>query len=194
MTGQTIAYLRVSTIDQNLARQEDIAEGADKVFRERQSGKSRQRPELESLMDYAREGDEVVVWSIDRLARNLIDLRQIVSTLNTKGVAVRFVKDDLRFAPGDNDPRNQLTLNLMGAFAEFERALMLERQAEGIAKAKAEGRFTGRPRVVNDEQVREARERIDSGVPLTRVARDLGISRKTLYKELANLAKSNLTI
>lgn len=183
MKGQTIAYLRVSSAEQNLDRQESLKEGADKVFEEKASAGTRIRPQLTAMLNHVREGDRIRVWSIDRLARNLIDLATIVDELNDKGVTVEFVKEGMVF-DGNGDPMQRLLFQVLGSFAEFERSMIRARQAEGIAAAKAAGKYKGRKRILNDEQVNGAKERITGGVPKAQVARDLGISRQTLYREL----------
>ncbi|MBV8612714.1 MAG: recombinase family protein, partial [Acetobacteraceae bacterium] len=131
MTGQRIGYTRVSSLDQQVARQlEGIA--LDRTFTDQASGKDTRRPQLELLLSFARAGDTVVVHSMDRLARNLDDLRRIVHTLTGKGVRIEFLKEHLAFT-GEDSPMASLMLSVMGAFAEFERALINERQREGIA-------------------------------------------------------------
>jgi DNA invertase Pin-like site-specific DNA recombinase len=131
MNGQKIGYKRVSTIDQNTARQLDGV-SLDKLFEDKASGKDTNRPELQAALSYCREGDTLVVHSMDRLARSLVDLRGMVTKLTGRGVAVEFVKENLRFN-GDDSPMAILLLSLLGAVAEFERSLILERQREGIA-------------------------------------------------------------
>jgi DNA invertase Pin-like site-specific DNA recombinase len=182
MTGQRVGYKRVSTIDQNTARQLDGLT-LDKVFEDKASGKDTLRPELQAALAYCREGDTLVVHSMDRLARSLIDLRKIVGDLTARGVVVEFLKENLQFTGADS-PMSILLLSLLGAVAEFERALILERQREGIAIAKAGGRYKGRRPVLNGEKIRQLRERIASGEKKTRIARDFGISRETLYAYL----------
>ena len=131
MAGQRIGYIRVSTIDQQVERQLDGLE-LDQTFTDKASGKDTNRPQLELLLRFARSGDTVVVHSMDRLARNLDDLRRIVHTLTGKGVRIEFVKEHLTFT-GEDSPMASLLLSVMGAFAEFERVLIHERQREGIA-------------------------------------------------------------
>lgn len=182
MTGQRIGYLRVSTLDQNPDRQlENIP--VDRVFTDHASGKDVARPHLDTLLRFAREGDTVVVHSMDRLARNLDDLRRIVRSLTDRGVRVEFVKEQLTFT-GEDSPMATLLLSVMGAFAEFERALIRERQREGIALAKQRGAYRGRKKALSGEAVIELRRRIAAGEKKAAVARDLGISRETLYQYL----------
>ena len=146
MTGKTLGYVRISSVDQNLERQ---LEGLNlnKTFTDKASGKDAKRPQLLALLDYARDGDTVLVHSMDRLARNLDDLRRIVQTLTAKGVQVQFLKEGLTFT-GEDSAMSQLLLSVMGAFAEFERALIRERQREGIALAKKKGVYKGRKKVL----------------------------------------------
>lgn len=184
MTGQVVGYVRVSSADQNHARQVEALTGADRLFIDKVSGKNTERPELSELLAYVRDGDTVRVASLDRLARNLDDLRRLVSDLTAMGVRVEFIKESLTFT-GDDNAMSRLLLSVMGAFAEFERSLIRERQAEGIAVAKANGVYKGRKRALTPEHVATARERVASGVPKAVVARDLGVSRQTLYTALS---------
>ena len=132
--GQTVGYLRVSALDQKELRQLEGIE-LDKRFTDKASGKEMHRPQLQQLMEYVREGDTVVCHAMDRLARNLDDLRKIVLGLTERGVHVRFEKENLTFT-GEDSPMSHLLLSVMGAFAQFERDLIRERQREGIALAK----------------------------------------------------------
>jgi DNA invertase Pin-like site-specific DNA recombinase len=180
--GQRIGYVRVSSFDQNPERQlEDVA--LDKVFAGKASGKDTQRPELAALLSFAREGDAVVVHSMDRLARNLDDLRRLVQGLTRRGVRIEFVKEHLTFT-GEDSPMANLMLSVMGAFAEFERALLRERQREGIALAKKRGAYRGRRRALSPEQTTELRQRVVAGEKKATLARELGVSRETLYQYL----------
>src|SRR5215216_5156170 len=182
MLGQRIGYIRVSTLDQHVERQLEGIE-VDKTFIDHASGKDTKRPQLELLMSFVRTGDTVIVHSMDRLARNLDDLRRIVRTLTGKGVRVEFVKENLAFT-GEDSPMATLLLSVMGAFAEFERALILERQREGIAAAKQRGAYTGRKPALTVAQAQQLRERAAAGERKTKVAREFGISRQTLYQYL----------
>ena len=183
MSGQKIAYRRVSTALQSTERQ---LEGMnfDKAFEDRLSGKDTNRPELARMMEYARENDHVYVHSLDRLARSVIDLKQIVNQLINKGVSVSFIKENLTFSPNDNNPNSNLILSVLGAIAEFERDILLERQREGIAIAKAKGKFKGGRPKLTKAQVIELKERIARKEPKTKVAQSLKITRKTLYNYL----------
>lgn len=185
MAGQHIGYIRVSTFDQHTERQLAGIE-LDKVFEDKASGKDVKRPQLEACLDYLREGDTLHVHSIDRLARNLQDLLRIVETLNARKVAVSFYKEHLDFLGTGDDPFQQLQLQVIGAVAQFERAMIRERQREGIAIAKAAGKYAGRKPTLSDEQVEQARQMIAEGQKKTDIAKAFGVSRPTLYKALAD--------
>lgn len=182
--GQMIGYVRVSTLDQNSERQlEGLA--PDKVFTDKASGKDTDRPQLLAALEYLREGDTLVCHSMDRLARNLDDLRRMVKDLTGKGVAIRFVKESLTFT-GDDSPMAILLLSVMGAFAEFERSLIKERQREGISIAKAKGVYRGRKPTMSLEQIEavKVQDRERGGKNRAGLAKEHGISRETLYKYL----------
>jgi DNA invertase Pin-like site-specific DNA recombinase len=182
MHGHRIGYIRVSTLDQNPERQLEHVT-VDRVFTDHASGKDTERPQLAALLSFIREGDTLVVHSMDRLARNLDDLRRLVQALTRNGVKVEFVKENLTFT-GDDSPMATLLLSVMGAFAEFERSLIRERQREGIALAKLRGAYRGRKRVLSKEQAARLRERVEAGEPKAAVARAFGISRETVYRYL----------
>ena len=182
MSGKRVGYIRVSSFDQNTDRQlEEIQ--LDKRFIDKASGKDINRPAFTELLNYVREDDLVIVHSMDRLARNLDDLRRIVQNLTAKKVKVQFIKENLIFT-GEDSPMSQLLLSVMGAFAEFERSLIKERQKEGIEIAKKKGIYKGRTKALTAEQVLQVRDKIEQGVPKALVAREMGISRWTLYKSL----------
>lgn len=178
--GKRVGYIRVSSVDQNAERQLDGVE-LDKKFGDKASGKDAKRPQLQAALDYIREGDVLVVHSMDRLARNLDDLRRIVTELTVRGVIVEFVKEHLTFTSEDN-AMSKLLLSVMGAFAEFERALIKERQREGIALAKQKGVYKGRKPSLSPEQVRLLKTRVKAGEKRAGLAREFGISRETLYQ------------
>jgi len=180
--GKVVGYQRVSSVDQNAARQLEGMQ-VDKMFTDKASGKDANRPQLQAALDYLRDGDMLVVHSLDRLARNLDDLRKIVSGLTDKGVQVQFMKEGLLFT-GEENAMSKLLLSVMGAFAEFERSLIKERQREGIAIAKAKGLYKGRKPSLSSEQVTAAKEKAAAGVPMAKLARDLQVSRQTLYTAL----------
>ena len=187
VTGQKIGYARVSSKDQNLDRQLAALkkEKVFRVFTDTVSGSSTQRPGLDGALNYVRAGDQLIVVSMDRLARSLIDLHRLVDELAERGVSVKFLKEGQTYSL-DSSPVAKLMLGLLGSVAEFERSIIRERQAEGIAKAKARGVYKGRAKVLNEEQVVQAREWVSEGVPKAEVARRFGIGRTTLYKYLAD--------
>jgi DNA invertase Pin-like site-specific DNA recombinase len=175
-----IGYRRVSSLDQNLDRQ-DLGP-LDKIFEEKLSGATaKERPELQNMMEFAREGDEVIVWSIDRMARDLRDLQTIIQTLLDKNVSIIFLSENLTFSASSNDPFAKLQLHLMGAFAEFERSIIRKRQAEGIAKAKARGAYKGRKATIDANKIMELKQQ---GLGATKIANEMGISRVSVYRAL----------
>lgn len=182
MQGHRIGYIRVSSFDQHPERQLDQVQ-LDKVFTDKASGKDTERPELEALLTFVREGDTVVVHSMDRLARNLDDLRRLVHSLTKRGIQIQFVKEGLHFT-GEDSPMANLLLSVMGAFAEFERSLIHERQREGIALAKQRGAYRGRKPSLSIAQQVIVRQRIMVGESKAHIAREFGISRQTLYHYL----------
>jgi DNA invertase Pin-like site-specific DNA recombinase len=182
-----IGYKRVSALDQNTARQLD-GQQLTFVFEEKASGKDVLRPQLQALLagDWPR-GSTVVVHSFDRLARSLSDLERIVSDLTGRGINVQFLKEGKTFRGGEAaDPMDTLMLQMLGAVAQYERAMILERQREGIAKAKERGVYKGRPRKVGEaEKVAQiVAEATTPGAVKAKVARLHGISRETLYQYL----------
>lgn len=185
VAGQKIGYARVSSKDQNLDRQLAALkkEKVFRVFTDTVSGSSTQRPGLDGALNYVRAGDQLIVVSMDRLARSLIDLHRLVDELTERGVSVKFLKEGQTYSL-DSSPVAKLMLGLLGSVAEFERAIIRERQAEGIAKAKARGVYKGRAKVLNEEQIAQAREWVGAGIPKAEVARRFGIGRTTLYKYL----------
>lgn len=185
--GQTVGYQRVSSVDQNEMRQLDGLE-LDKTFTDKASGKDTQRPQLQRALEFLREGDTLVVHSMDRLARNLDDLRAIVMTLTKRGVNVQFVKESLTFT-GEDSPMSTLLLSVMGAFAEFERSLIRERQREGIAIAKAKGDvYKGRKPSLDAARAALLVQRAKAGENKAALAREFGISRAALYVYLKDAA------
>ena len=179
MSGQRVGYIRVGTLDHSTDRQLDNV-SLDRTFTDHASGKDVVRPQLEAMLGFVREGDTVVAESMDRLARNLDDLRSVVGTLTGKGVRVEFVREQLSFT-GEDSPMANLLLSVMGAFAEFERALIRERQREGIALARTRGVHGGRRPSLTPAQAEELRARVAAGQRKASVARDFGISRQTVY-------------
>ena len=187
MTESTkIGYARVSTEDQHLDRQLVELEklGLKKIFTDQCSGKDTDREGFQQMMDYVRDGDELYVLSMDRLARSTVDLLTVTQTLKEKGVGIHFIKENVHIIPyGDGSAISDLLLTMLGAVAQFERSLIRERQAQGIALAKKRGVYKGR-KPTSSALIAKARILIEEGVPKTKVAQRLKISRKTLYKYL----------
>lgn len=169
---QTVAYIRVSSVQQNTDRQL-IGVERDKEFVEKVSAKDIERPQLKAMLDHVREGDSVVVHSMDRLARNTKDLLEIVETLKAKGVSIKFIKENLAFTAGTDNSMNNLLLTMLGAVAQFERELMLERQREGIEAAKAKGKFKGRKATIDSDAILED---IAAGLSVRKTASKHGIA------------------
>lgn len=186
--GHRIGYIRVSTLDQNTERQLEGIE-LDRTFTDKASGKDTDRPQLQAALQYAREGDTLVVHSMDRLARNAEDLLRLVRELTGRGVTVEFIRNHLTFS-GKADPMAKLTMTMLAAFGEFERDLIRERQREGIAIAKAKGVYKGRKKALTSEQAAELVECARSGMPKAELARSYGISRETLYQYLRAVEQS----
>ncbi len=182
MTGKRIGYIRVSTPEQNPDRQ---LEGVilDKKFIEYASAKNMDRPQLKFMMDYVREDDTIYVHSMDRLARNVKDLRNLVDNLISKKVQIHFLKENLIFDGVDN-PMSNLMLSLMGAFAEFEHAFIMERQREGIEAAKKSKKFKGGHDKLNVDQIEFIKNLLAQRKSIGQISRDLGVCRVTLYKFL----------
>jgi DNA invertase Pin-like site-specific DNA recombinase len=179
VSGQHVGYVRVSTVDQNLARQLDGV-SLNERFEDKASGKDTNRPGLESCLKHLRKGDTLHVHSMDRLARSLADLLALVKRLTERGVAIQFHKENLTFT-AEASHMQDLQLAVMGAVAEFERSMIRERQREGIAKAKADGKRLGRSKMLTPEQVGEIRERRGKGETVKALALAFGISRQSLY-------------
>lgn len=187
-----IGYVRVSSADQCTDRQLD-GEALTVTFTDKASGKNTDRPQLQAMLaGNWPEGSTVVVHSMDRLARSLVDLLKIVETLTARGVAVHFIKEGKTFRGDSTDAMDRLMLSMLGAFAEYERVLIRERQREGIAKAKERGAYRGRPRknVDADRIATIVAEASAMGANKTRVAAKYGISRDTLYKYMENTNKN----
>jgi DNA invertase Pin-like site-specific DNA recombinase len=183
--GKRIGYIRVSSVDQNTERQTDAmsALSLDKTFTDKASGKDTKRPQLQAALDYMRDGDVLVVHSMDRLARNMRDLQNLIADLNSRNIAVEFVKEHLNFT-GEDSPMSKLMLSILGGVAEFERSLIRERQREGIAVAKVNGVYRGRKKALTVAQVAEIRSRAAARESKTSLAAEFGVSRQTLYQAL----------
>lgn len=186
MSGQVVGYVRVSCLQQNPDRQVLAIGAVEETFTDTVSGKSRaDRPALAEMLRHVRRHDTVRVSSMDRLARSVVDLASIVQELIARGVTVEFVTERLTFGPDGEDPFATFQLHLLGAVAQLERALIRERQREGIEIAKTKGVYKGRARKLNPEQVDQVRALVASGVPKTKIARDLDCSRRVIYDLLA---------
>ena len=185
MSGQRIGYIRVSSIGQNTDRQLDGVE-LDERFEDKCSGKDRERPALQAMLKHARKGDTVLVHSMDRFARNLTDLLNLVKELTGRGIIVEFKKEKLAF-DGKQDKIGMLMLSIMGAVAQFERDMISERQREGIAIAKkTPGKYRGRKPSLTPEKILEIRSKASGGANKAALAREYGVSRQTLYMALSS--------
>ena len=188
-SGQKIGYVRVSSVDQNDARQLDGLD-LDKTFSDKASGKDVKRPQLQAMLAHVRDGDHLYVHSFDRLSRSLKDLQEVVESLTAKGVSVTFVKENLTFQqPGIGDDAHKAAysmqmLQMLGAVGQFERALIRERQREGIAIAKAKGVYKGRKPSLDASATATLREMAERGVPKTDIAQAMNISRASVYEYL----------
>lgn len=182
MSGKRIGYLRASTTEQKTDRQLEGVE-LDKIFEDHVSGKDTNRPALQRLLEFVREGDVVLIHSMDRLARNLDDLRRLVRSMTDRKVQVQFLKENLLFT-GEDSPMANLLLSLLGAVAEFERELIRERQREGIAVARSKGVYKGRKPALDDDRQATLKARVAAGEARGALAREFGIGRSTLYKYL----------
>lgn len=176
-----VAYIRVSTVEQNTERQLDGIE-FDKVFTDKCSGKDTNRPDLKALLEYVREGDEVHVHDISRMARNVADLIELIKQLNAGGVSVRFHKEGLTFT-GEQNAMQELMLGVLGSVYQFERSMLLERQREGIQKAKEAGKYKGRPQEIDREKVREL---LAGGLSIRKTAAKMGIAVSTVQRVKAS--------
>lgn len=182
MISQRIGYIRVSTLDQSTERQLD-GMALDKVFTDKASGKDTNRPRLRAALDHIRAGDTLVVHSMDRLARNVEDRLRLIREMNDQGVSVDFIKENMSFTASSADPRSTLMFTILSVFAQFERSLIKERQREGIALAKAKGTvYKGRKPALNTERIAQLREQAATGANRSKLAKEFGISRETLYQ------------
>lgn len=180
--GQRVGYTRVSTLDQNDARQLDGL-GLDRRFLDKLSGKDVARPQLEAMLSFIREGDTLVCHSMDRLGRSNEDLLRLVRELSERGVRVEFLKENL-IITGDDTPWAKLVVGIFAAFSQFERELGRERQREGIAIAKREGKYKGRAPALASARADELRRRVAEGEGKAALAREFGVDRKTVYRYL----------
>lgn len=182
-TGQTVGYIRVSSIGQNTARQLD-GMTFDQTFTDKCSGSDTNRPALKGMLAHIRKGDTVVVHEISRLARNTADLLSLVKQLTDKGITITFKKEGLTFTGDKDNAMNQMLLTMLGAVSAFELAMINERREEGQAKARAEGKHMGRFPKLSDDQVATIRARAASGESKTDLASEFGVSRATLYASI----------
>lgn len=183
MKHQVVGYIRVSSQGQNTARQL-VGIEVDKTFTDIMTGSIKTRPQLEECLKYVREGDTLVVDSIDRLARNLRHLQEIIDEMREKGVSVRFIKENLLFT-SNSDGMSTLMLQMMGAFAEFERSMIRSRQKEGMDMAKKNGRKLGRKTKINKEVENKVLSLKEQGVSIRQIALRMNLSRATVYKALS---------
>jgi len=183
MTGQTVGYVRVSSLGQNTARQLDGLT-LDQVFTDKCTGGDTNRPALKAMLAHVRKGDTVVVHEISRLARNTADLLALVKQLTDKGVAIEFKKEGLTFTGDKDNAMNQMLLTMLGAVSAFELAMINERRAEGQAKAREAGKHMGRHAKLNPEQVASLRQRAEAGESKVELAKEFKVSRATLYAAL----------
>lgn len=190
-----IGYARVSTIGQNLDSQiEQLKEqSAEKIYKEQVTATStKQRTELKSMIEHVRSGDIVVVTKIDRLARSISDLNKIVTELNSKGVSVKFIKEQMTFEAGNNNSLNTLLFNILGSFAQFERDLIVERTSEGRERAKANGKKFGRKPSSSRKDIDKAidlyKNRSANGLSVSDILKMTGVKKSTFYYELKKVS------
>lgn len=181
-TGHVLGYARVSTEKQNLDRQLDTlnAEGVDRIFTDKMSGKRNDRPGFAELLDYARAGDTIVVASLDRLGRSLSGIIATVAELKERGIHLRSIKESI----DTSTAVGQMLLGIFGSLAEYEHSLIAERAEEAREAARKRGKQTGRPRALTPSQVRQARTLRDAGETIVDIMASLGCSRATLYRAL----------
>ncbi|CAH0309205.1 Transposon gamma-delta resolvase [Peribacillus sp. Bi96] len=185
-----IGYGRVSTIDQSLDLQEEKLReyGCEKIFMEKQSGAKSDREELIKALDYLREGDKLVVYKIDRLARSTFDLQKIAKDLEERGIALVFIKEQIDFST----PSGKLMFTMLGAIAEFERDLIKDRTTEGRERAKAKGTHMGR-KGKDEKDVKKALklydERESNGLSVNDIAKMTGVPRSTIYAKVKEMTK-----
>lgn len=181
-TGQRIGYVRVSSEGQNNERQLDGV-ALDMTFSEKVSGKNTDRPQLKAMLNHVRKGDVIFVHSMDRLSRSLSDLEAIVTGLTKRGVTVSFKHPSMTFT-GEDSPMSMLMLQMLGAVGQFERALIRERQMEGIAIAKTKGVYKGRKPTLDDAGVAKLKHMAADGLSKVEIAKTFDISRASVYTYL----------
>lgn len=182
-----IGYARVSTGLQNLNLQEDRlnAYGCEKLFSDHISGSKSKRPGLDKAIEFARSGDTIVVWRLDRLGRNMEDLITLVNELNERGVSFHSLEENITMDKSSST--GQLLFHLFAAFAEFERNLILERSSAGRIAARARGRYGGRPEKLNQKDLNLLKTLYDNGTPIKTIAEQWQVSRTTIYRYLNKL-------
>lgn len=182
-----IGYARVSTGLQNLNLQEDRLNqyGCEKIFSDHISGSKSKRPGLDKAIEFARSGDTIVVWRLDRLGRNMEDLITLVNELNERGVSFHSLEENITMDKSSST--GQLLFHLFAAFAEFERNLILERSSAGRIAARARGRYGGRPEKLNQKDLNLLKTLYDNGTPIKTIAEQWHVSRTTIYRYLNNL-------
>ena len=189
--SKRIAYIRVSSIGQSTLRQDQQIEelNVDKVFSEKVSGKNIQdRPQFQLMMDYAREEDIIYCAELSRWGRSLIDIKTTVTALTSKGVTVKFLKENLTFTYNEEDPMSNLLLGILSSLAEWERAVIKSRQMEGVKIAQEKGIYKercGRKPKLTEEQIKEVQRRVKAGEKRSDVAIAYGVSRQTVYNLVA---------
>ncbi|HAR4792272.1 TPA: recombinase family protein [Staphylococcus aureus] len=182
-----IGYARVSTGLQNLNLQEDRlnAYGCEKIFNDHMSDSKSKRPGLDKAIEFARSGDTIVVWRLDRLGRNMEDLITLVNELNERGVSFHSLEENITMDKSSST--GQLLFHLFAAFAEFERNLILERSSAGRIAARARGRYGGRPEKLNKQDLKLLKTLYDNGTPIKTIAEQWQVSRTTIYRYLNKL-------
>ena len=181
-----VLYARVSSISQNLDRQLQDSDKYDRIFEDKCSGKNTDRPALQEMLNYIREGDEVYAHELSRLARNTFDLIDLVNKILTKGVSIHFIKENLHFSPDKDDATSQLILTILASIAQFERTLIRTRQREGIAIAKVNGKFKGTKKRLTAAQIQELKELAQNRIvwPISELMKRYSISRASVYNYL----------
>jgi len=184
--SKRIGYIRISSTSQNIARQQEELDKLhlDKIFIDRMSGSTMDRPALTQMLEYVRDSDQVYVTSLDRIGRDCQDVHKIIRMITDADATIHFLKEALTFN-GDDSSMSRLLLNMMAAFSQFERELIRERQQQGIAIAKTKGVYKGRTKALKPSQVEDLKAQVTAGIPKATVARNLGISRKSLYNYLS---------
>ena len=197
---QKVGYIRVSSENQNTIRQLDGIE-LDKVFTDKMTGSSKERPQLQAMIEYVRHGDTVIVHSLDRMARNLEALLSIINQLNDKGVIFISLKENVKFDGSSPNAMDKLVLHIFGAIAEFNRSLIREAQAEGIAKAKLQGKYKGRKPSLSKEQLQELGQMLEQkassvesykSMTYAQMAQHFGVSLATIQRYVKRLRDKTL--